>query len=132
MRTALYTVTFAEILTACLMAHMMSMLVLSVTKPEKAKQIQIVLHTLLLAHALVLLVGCFNGMIYYFDESNNYARGGGMPVIYVASILYYVIAILVIMLFWNFLTKKMRYVLVYFFTVTLHFAFFFTQLQASS
>ena len=64
------------------------------------------------------LLNPLTGWIYYFDESNNYARGGGMPVIYVASILYYVIAILVIMLFWNFLTKKMRYVLVYFFTVT--------------
>ena len=74
-RTALYAVTFAEVLAAGLMAHMMSMLVLSVTKPEKAKQIQIILHALLLAHALVLLVGCFNGMIYYFDGDNVYHRG---------------------------------------------------------
>ena len=74
-RAALYAVTFAEMLAAGLMAHMMSMLVLSVTKPEKAKQIQNVLLVLILAHALVLVIGCFNGMVYYFDEGNVYRRG---------------------------------------------------------
>ena len=74
-RVILYAVTFAEMLAAGLMAHMMSMLVLSVTRPEKVKQIEMVLHVLILVHGLVLIVGCFNGMIYYYDADNLYHRG---------------------------------------------------------
>ena len=73
--TALYAVTFAEVLAAGLMAHMMSMLVISVTKPPKSKQLTLALHMLLSAHALVLIIGCFNGMVYYFDGDNVYHRG---------------------------------------------------------
>ena len=74
-RTALYAVTFAEILAAGLMAHMMSMLILSVTEPENAKKIQTALHLLLALHAVLLIIGCFNGMIYRFDGANVYHRG---------------------------------------------------------
>ena len=74
-RTALFIVTFAEILAAGLMAHMMSMLILSVTEPQNAGKIRIALHLLLLLHAAVLIIGCFNGMIYRFDEANVYHRG---------------------------------------------------------
>ena len=74
-RTALYTVTFVEVLAAGLMAHMMSMLVQAVTAPNNARKIRIAVHFLLLFHIVVLIIGCFNDMIYRFDEANVYHRG---------------------------------------------------------
>ena len=74
-RIALYTVTFIEILAAGLMAHMMSLLVLTVTKPVKtSRKIFITLFVLLCVHAVILIVGIFTNFIYYFDASNNYHR----------------------------------------------------------
>ena len=74
-RIALYTVTFIEILAAGLMAHMMSLLVLTVTKPVKAsRKIFVTLFVLLCLHAAILIVGIFTNVIYHFDESNNYHR----------------------------------------------------------
>ena len=78
-RAALHIVTFIEILAAGLMAHMISMLVLSVTKPDTATQkpLFLALAGLLLAHTVLLTVGCFTDLIYYFDAANVYHRGGG-------------------------------------------------------
>ena len=74
-RIALYTVTFIEILAAGLMAHMMSLLVLTVTKPEKtSRKIFITLFVLLCVHAVILIVGVFTNVIYHFDKFNNYHR----------------------------------------------------------
>ena len=78
-RAALSIVTFIEVLAAGLMAHMISMLVLSVTKPDTATQkpLFLALTGLLLAHAVLLIVGCFTNIIYYFDAANVYHRSGG-------------------------------------------------------
>ena len=74
---ALQTVTFAEVLTAGLMTHMMSRLVINVTTrgSNDAKKLELALHLLLAAHALILVAGLFGGHIYYFDENNVYHRG---------------------------------------------------------
>ena len=73
-RAALYIVTFIEVLAAGFMAHMMSMLVLSVSKVKAKKTLLIVLTALLCVHAALLIVGwCFD-LIYTFDESNVYHR----------------------------------------------------------
>lgn len=77
-RIALYTVTFIEILTAGFMAHMMSMLVLYASKAEHLiKRLQRVLLVLLCAHAAIMIVGAFFGLVYYFDDGNIYHRGAG-------------------------------------------------------
>ena len=77
-RIALYAVTFVEIITAGLMAHMISVLVLVISKIDKyAKQINIALFALLCAHALMLVIGSFFDFVYYFDGSNVYYRGAG-------------------------------------------------------
>ena len=75
-RTALYIVTFTEVLVAGFMAHMMSLLILSVAKPKKAimKRCLAVLGAFLILHILVLSVGQAGTLIYSFDESNNYHR----------------------------------------------------------
>ena len=73
-RAALYIVTFIEVLAAGFMAHMMSMLVLSVSKVKDKKPLLIVLAALLFVHTALLIVGwCFD-WIYTFDESNVYHR----------------------------------------------------------
>ena len=77
-RFALYAVTFVEMLAAGFMANMMSMLVLSVTKPAKnGRSLTFVLLALLVLHALLLTVGAFTDLIYHFDANNEYARSGG-------------------------------------------------------
>ena len=77
-RIALYTVTFVEILTAGFMTHMMSLLILAVTKPEKSsRKIFIALFALMILHAVFLIVGAFTDMIYSFDELNVYHRSSG-------------------------------------------------------
>ena len=73
-RAALYIVTFVEVLAAGFMAHMMSMLVLSVSNVKNKKPMLIVLTALLCVHTALLIVGwCFD-WIYTFDESNVYHR----------------------------------------------------------
>ncbi|MBP5779943.1 MAG: hypothetical protein J6X34_01755, partial [Clostridia bacterium] len=75
-RTALYVITFLETLSAGLMTHMMSLLILAAANAEKkAKTYVIVLYALLAAHTAVLVAGCFTGAIYYFDAANTYHRG---------------------------------------------------------
>lgn len=77
-RMALQTVTFIEMLTAGFMAFMISMLILAASKAEEAgKRIQIVLGVLLCAHVVILVIGLFSGLVYYFDGSNTYHRGSG-------------------------------------------------------
>ena len=74
-RIALYTVTFIEILAAGLTAHMLSLLVLTVTKPKKtSRKIFITLFALLCAHVIILIGGIFTNGIYHFDASNIYHR----------------------------------------------------------
>jgi serine phosphatase RsbU (regulator of sigma subunit) len=73
-RTALYIVTFLEMLAAGCMAHMISLLVIAVAKLKNAKPVLIVLGALLTLHTALLIVGWCSGMIYTFDENNVYQR----------------------------------------------------------
>ena len=75
--TALYIVTFVEMLAAGFMSQLISLLVLFLTKPdsEARKPLFFALLALLALHAAILIVGCFTGWIYYFDEANVYHRG---------------------------------------------------------
>ena len=73
-RTALYIVTFLEMLAAGCMAHMISLLVIAVAKLKNAKPVLIVLGALLILHTALLIVGWCAGLIYSFDESNVYQR----------------------------------------------------------
>ena len=78
-RIALYTVTFVEILAAGFMAFMMSLLVLSVSKLEKAsgRKLMFVLLALVIIHTVLMIVGAFTDLIYHFDDANVYHRGAG-------------------------------------------------------
>ena len=75
-RIALYAVTFLEVLSAGFLTYMISILVLYVSKaPEKnIKIVQNILLGMFVAHAVLLLVGWFTDLMYYFDEFNSYQR----------------------------------------------------------
>lgn len=73
-RSALYIVTFIEVLAAGFMAYMMSMLVLSVSTVKAKKPLLIALTALLCVHTTLLIVGWPFNLIYTFDESNIYHR----------------------------------------------------------
>ena len=77
-RTALLIITFAEMVTAGFMTHMLSMLVLAVSKAEKrAKLYTAMLFILLCLHVILLTVGSVFNLIYYFDAANVYHRASG-------------------------------------------------------
>ena len=75
-RTALYAVTFAEMIAAGVMTHIMSLLVLAVSKPEKkyARRVLVLLYIMLAAHAAALIACSPSDMIYTFDANNIYHR----------------------------------------------------------
>lgn len=75
-KIALMIVTGIEIFAAGLMAILMSMLIIYQTQPEKyLKGIQIFLISLFFAHAILIILGCVTGSVFYFDADNNYHRG---------------------------------------------------------
>ena len=76
---ALRVVTLAEFLASGLTSFLISMLVLTVARAEvrHAKRIGRVLLGLLVVHALLLIMGAFCDLIYFFDEANVYHRGPG-------------------------------------------------------
>ena len=77
-RAALYAVTFAEMLSACFLSCLMSLLVLNVTKPRRGwKPLHLALILLIAVHASLLAAGSFYGFVYTFDGENVYHRGPG-------------------------------------------------------
>ena len=78
-RTALQAVTLVEFLASGFMSYMISMLVLTVARAEErqTKLIERVLPGYLCVHALLLIIGAFCDLIYYFDATNVYHRAPG-------------------------------------------------------
>lgn len=74
---ALYIITFVEMLSAGMMAHLMSLLVLTVAKgnDKSIKGWVIALYAVLLAHLVILVVAWPLDLVYYFDANNVYNRG---------------------------------------------------------
>ena len=75
-RTALYVVTFSEMIAAGFMAHMMSLLILAVTRPGKTafRSFAIIFYAALIAHVLLLSVGQISTSVFFYDGSNFYHR----------------------------------------------------------
>ena len=109
-RIALYIVTFIEILVAGFTANMISMLVLSVSKIEKdkARKLAIVLFALLFIHCILMIVGAFNGMIYYFDEGNIYHRGSGYLLSNFAPLIMLIIDMILLVKYRNNINRRVR------------------------
>lgn len=75
-RIALYIVTFTEMIAACFMSYMMSLLILGASKTDKKtnKIFGILFLVLLVVHIVLLSVGWGFDWFYYFDASNVYHR----------------------------------------------------------
>ena len=75
-RTALYTVTFVEMLSAGFMSFLMSLLIMGASKPGKKveKAVGKLLLVLICCHVLLLSIGWGFDWFYYFDQSNVYHR----------------------------------------------------------
>ena len=74
-RVALMILTTTEMITAGLMTHMMSLLILSVAKAEKATtRFGLILFAFLVAHVAIIAVGIPFDLIFHFDAANHYHR----------------------------------------------------------
>ena len=77
-RIALHILPVFEILAACGVTYMISLLLLAVTNPDKTKKpLEIVLHILLILHAVLMISGSFTTYFYFIDADNLYRRGPG-------------------------------------------------------
>ena len=77
-RIALSVLPVLEVLAACALSYMISLLLISVTKPGKSKKtLEIILHILLAAHTVLMILGSFSDFLYYYDANNLYHRGPG-------------------------------------------------------
>lgn len=75
-RIALYIVTFAEFLASGIMAYLISLLILNVSKAKNTKVTGLVITALLILHTVLLIVAQFSNTYYYFDGQNIYHRAG--------------------------------------------------------
>ncbi|MBQ7642433.1 MAG: serine/threonine-protein phosphatase [Clostridia bacterium] len=77
-RAALYIVTAIEIITAGFMAHFISVLVLTISRPEKNNRPLIILLLVYLTlHVIIVAIGAPFELIFYFDDKNVYHRAAG-------------------------------------------------------
>ena len=142
-RIALYIVTYLEMMAAGFMAHMMSLLVLSVSRPGKtAKPLVITFNSILILHAVLLTVGWPLDMMYYFDAGNVYHRA---PAYLLSNICPFIMLIIDAVLlvrfrkniesrvrtaFWVYLAAPIAAILIQSFTFGIQFIIFATVIAA--
>ena len=74
-KTAMYSVTFVELIAAGFMTFMMSVCVLVASKVgARETRLRLVLLVFLVTHVLIVVAGQFFGFIYSIDENNAYQR----------------------------------------------------------
>lgn len=74
-RTVLYCITFIEMVSAGFMAFMMSVCVLSASRVgEKETRLRLVLLTFLVLHIMIISAGMIFGVIFSFNDNNEYGR----------------------------------------------------------
>ena len=66
---------------------------------------------------LLVIFNPLTKWIYYFDENRHFNRAAGEYVLYVISIAYFLLAVVLILLLWNAIDTKKRKTLVYFFVM---------------
>ena len=72
--TALYIVAYTEFFVSGFMAYLLSLLVLTISKPKRPKTVGIVYLCILIAHIVLLTVAQFTDLYYTFDAGNVYHR----------------------------------------------------------
>ena len=109
-RVLLGIVTFVEVMAAGFMANMISMLILAVCKVKKESQrkLAITFMALLVLHCVLLIVGAFTDMIYYFDDANVYHRGGGYLLSNLGPLVMLVIDMVLLIRYRNNVNSRVR------------------------
>lgn len=98
-KTALYTVTFMEMLSAGFMAFMISLLVLAVSKIEnRGKPVLIILTALIGIHVALQIIGLFTDMIFFIDQYNIYHRAPGYLLSNICPLLMLIIDIVLLII----------------------------------
>lgn len=139
-RTALYIITFAEMVFAGFMAHMMSLLVLAVSKLQKRSTFRLValLYIFLAVHIAILIIGWPFDLIYYFDAGNVYHRAPAYLLSNVCPVLMLVFDIVLLVqnrkkidkkvriAFWNYMIAPITAILIQSFSNKIQYIIFAT------
>lgn len=82
-----------------------------------ARKYHIVYELPMIVTEFLVLINPFTKWVCYFDENRQFVRNTGENVVYIVSGIYFVAAILLILLLWNAIDSKKRKTLVYFFVM---------------
>ena len=108
-RTALYIVTFFEMLSAGWMSFMMSLLVLTVANPERSrKPFFISLFVLLCVHTVLMAAGSFTDLVFVFDADNVYHRASGYLLSNLSPVLMLVIDMILLIRYRDRFHKQLK------------------------
>ena len=109
-RTALYIVTFVEMLAAGLMAYMMSLLIMGASRADKKtnKIFGILFLVILIVHAVALSVGWGFDWFYYFDAGNVYHRAPAYIISNLCPILMLIADIVMLVRFRDNISPRVR------------------------
>ena len=106
-RNALYIVTFMEMLSAGVLAFLMSMLILAVVEPDRnVKQIQIAFVALLGLHAVLLIAAQIWKFMYYFNGENVYHRASAYMLSNLSSLILLVIDVVLMIRYGKKIDKR--------------------------
>ena len=97
-RFALYFVTTLEMIAAGFMAYLMSILVMSVSRPDRRSvgKLWYLLTAALGVHTVMMIAGAFFDLIFSFDQNNVYGRSGGYLLSNLCPILMLVVDIVLL------------------------------------
>ena len=105
---ALHILPTVEITAAGLMTYLISRLLISITKPERSKLLNTVLHVLLLTHAAVVIAGSFSDVFFYINSANYYQRGSYYLLVNVLPLLMMVIDMALLVRYGRRITRRVR------------------------
>jgi hypothetical protein len=71
----------------------------------------------MIAAEILVLINPLTHWIYYFDENRNFVRNKGENAIYIVSVLYFIIAVILILIVWKAMDYKKQKTLIYFFVM---------------
>ncbi len=108
--TALYIVTYIEMLAAGLMAYLMSLLVMGASKADKKanKSYGILFLAIIILHVVLLSVGWGFNWFYYFDESNVYHRAPAYIISNLCPMLMLLLNMVMLVRYRDNITPKVR------------------------
>ena len=71
----------------------------------------------MIAAEILVLINPLTHWVFYFDENRNFVRNKGENAIYIVSVLYFIIAVILILIVWKAMDYKKQKTLIYFFVM---------------